>query len=294
MSYIRFDFTNLPKTRTRGRPKKDNPPHNGIRLYPLSCLHIGAEQSDVKFIKEHIQRIAVDPIARWVYMGDGGECVTKFSKGDPWTQVYPPQTQMDILVDLFKPIAGKGLFGIRGNHGNRIFKETGLSFDKNLCHRLGIPYMGVQAFANFKLVEISYDLFFHHGIDGGVSMQVKVGAAMKFNQFINVDAIVTSHSHIAMDLPPATLLSCDNPNSRVHTKLRHSYITGSGYDSRTGYAAEKGYPPLLPQFCAVEFFSQSKKQSFERWHSSGIHSVNGQFITDVNYDSIIEMERNQG
>ncbi len=123
MSYIRFDFSKPPR-RKRGRPAKGESGKHSVRLYPLSCLHVGAEQSDVKFIKEHIQRIADDPIGRWVYMGDGGECVTKFSKGDAWTQVYPPQTQMDVLVDLLAPVAGKGLFGIRGNHGNRVFKDT--------------------------------------------------------------------------------------------------------------------------------------------------------------------------
>ena len=48
-----------------------------INLYPLPCLHIGAEQSDVIFIRQHIRRIKEDPNALWVYMGDGGECVTK-------------------------------------------------------------------------------------------------------------------------------------------------------------------------------------------------------------------------
>jgi len=176
-----------------------------------------------------------------------------------------------------------------------VFKDTGLSFDKNLCHRLGVPYMGVQAFAYFNLPYVGYDLFFHHGIDGGVSMQVKVGAAMKFNQFVDVDALVTSHSHVALDLPPATLLSCDNAHSKVQTKLRHSYITGSGYDSRTGYAAEKGYPPLLPQFCAIRFTDRIKSQEFTKWNSLGQHKVDGHFIqTPEEYKRIIEMERNQG
>ena len=43
-----------------------------IRLYPIACLHIGAAQSDYKFIQEHLARIKKDPAARWIYMGDGG------------------------------------------------------------------------------------------------------------------------------------------------------------------------------------------------------------------------------
>jgi hypothetical protein len=40
---------------------------------------------------------------------------------------------------------------------------------------------------------------------------------------------------------------------RVHTKLRHGYICGSAYDSRTGYAEEKSYSPILPSWIVVEF-----------------------------------------
>lgn len=121
-----------------------------VHLYPLSCFHIGARQSDRMFIEQHIERIRKDKYARWVYMGDGGECVTRLSKGNIFRQVYPPQTQMEILVKLLKPIRDKGLLCIRGNHGGRIFKETGMSFDKNLALVLGLPYMGVEAF--FQLI----------------------------------------------------------------------------------------------------------------------------------------------
>ena len=53
-----------------------------VTLYPLVCMHIGAAQSDEAFIKEHVARIAADPDGLWVYLGDGGECVTKASKGE--------------------------------------------------------------------------------------------------------------------------------------------------------------------------------------------------------------------
>ena len=128
-------------------------------------MHFGAAQCDMKFIKEHVQRIKDDPSGHWIYLGDGGECVTKQSKGDVYAQLLSPQSQQEIAVEILDPIKNKGLFGIRGNHGNRIYKETGLSFDKNLCHRLNIPYLGVSAFSNFVINRSSYDAFFHHAKD---------------------------------------------------------------------------------------------------------------------------------
>lgn len=227
---------------------------SAIRLYPVVCLHRGAAQSDTKFIKKHLKMLKEDPNGFGIYMGDGGECVTKLSKGDIYKQLYGPQDQADELVeDILGPVKEKLLFGIRGNHGNRVDKESGLSFDKNLCHRLGIPYLGVSAFLNLVVNRSSYDLFFHHGADSGTSLTAKISKAEKFDTFIDADALFTAHSHICVDLPPKALMSADNQNMRVHTKLRHGYICGCAYDSRTGYADEKGYSPILPAWLVVEF-----------------------------------------
>jgi len=242
VAYIHFNF----QTKDLG----DQPE---LTLYPLACMHLGSPQCDMKFIREHLGRIKEDPGARWVYMGDGGECVTKLSKGDVYGQLLSPQAQMEALIDILQPIRDRGLFGVRGNHGNRIYKETGLSFDQNLCLRLGLPYLGISTFANVVINRSSYDMFFHHGIDSGTPLAAKIKRAEDFGKYINADAIFTAHSHVAIDLQPAALLEVDNVNRKVRTKLRHQYICGSAYDSRTGYAEDRGYPPLLPSYLAVTF-----------------------------------------
>jgi hypothetical protein len=269
-SYIQKDF------QTKKLGLKDS----CIRLYPLVCLHIGAKQCDIKFIKKHIKRLRDDPNGFGIYCGDAGECVTKFSKGEVYEQTLSPQEQMDCLVDeVFAPVKDKLLFGIRGNHGNRIFKEVGLSFDANLCHRLGIPYLGVSTFFNLIVNRSTYDLFFHHGADSGVALQAKLTKHENFGKFIDVDAIFTAHSHIALDVPPQALLSCDNHNLCMATKLRHGYICGSGYDSRSGYAEEKCYSPILPSYLVVEFdgrIIEGKAQYGQRceiFRSDGQHKL---------------------
>ncbi|KKL85556.1 hypothetical protein LCGC14_1953510, partial [marine sediment metagenome] len=252
-----------------------------VNLYPLPCFHVGARQSDRLFIEGHLARIAADPLAKWVYMGDGGECVTYLSKGVIYQQVYSPQTQMEVLVKLLRPLKDKGLFMIRGNHGGRIFKESGLSFDKNLALVLGLPYLGVEAFVNLVVNRTHYDLFFHHGVDSGVSLQTKTNKAEQFSKYISSDAIFTAHSHVGMELPPAPLKYLDNYTMKIKTLLRYQYICGSGYDSRSGYAQDKGYTPLLPQFIMVSFSGERtskqsiKGQQYRRWHSDGTHEVNG-------------------
>src|SRR5574341_90973 len=167
-----------------------------ITLYPLVCMHIGAAQCDMKFLKEHIRRIKNDPYARWVYMGDGGECVTKNSKGAIYAQLMSPQDQLDMCVDLLIPIKEKGLLAIRGNHGHRIYKDSGLSFDNALATRLGLPYLGVGVHANLVVNRSSYDLYFHHGKDSGTSLKGKITAAGNFGKFIDADAIFRADSDV--------------------------------------------------------------------------------------------------
>ena len=275
MGYLRFVFDTK-------KMKLDEP---FIRIYPIACLHIGAAQSDFKFIEEHLKRVKDDTSARWIYMGDGGECVTKQSKGDISAQLLNPQLQMEMLCDLLAPIKERGLFGIRGNHGHRIYKENGLSFDHNLCTILGIPYMGAATFVNFTVNRSSYDGYFHHGIDSGVTLKSKIQKAEAFGHFINADMIVTAHSHIAVELHPITLLGCDNHARKTSTKLRHQYIVGSAYDSRTGYAEDKGYPPLLPSMLSIKLDGRIiegkaiSQQSSHIYRSDGQHKLEHPYLS---------------
>lgn len=272
-SYIHFEFNTH---------KLDIP--SFISLYPLVCMHIGSPQCDMRFLSEHIKRIKNDPNARWVYMGDGGECVTKLSKGDLYGQILSPQLQMECLLDTLAPIRDKAILGIRGNHGNRIYKESGLSFDQNLCARLGIPYMGVKAMVNLVVNRSSYDLWFHHGIDSGVPLRTKIAKAETFNTFVDADAIFTAHSHIADALTPGVLYQADNSAQKITSKLRYGYICGCSYDSRTGYADDKGYPPLLPAYLAVAFDGRIREgypvraQDHHIWRSTAEYELKHDYV----------------
>lgn len=229
-----------------------------LHLYPLVCWHRGAKQSDTGFIEKIVECIRLDPLAKWLYMGDGGECVTKGSKGDVFEQTMSPTDQQNDVVRLTRPIWDKGLFGVAGNHGKRTFKETGLDWDETLCAKLGIPYLGTAAFWHLKLRAgpgaehpAVFSIYTHHGIDSGVSIASKVNRAVAFDRTFIADTILTAHSHVAMDLPPRYYATLGR--SGIVWNATHEYICGSAYDSRTGYAEDKGYPPLLPSHVMISF-----------------------------------------
>jgi hypothetical protein len=232
-----------------------------LHLYPFVCWHLGSPQSDQAFIDSMIKRVAKDPLARWVYMGDGGENAIMGSKGDVYSQTMSPQQQINKLVELLMPIRDKGLFLIKGNHGNRTYKETGMSPDENLSLALQLPYLGTSALARIQVNRSKYDVYFHHGGDSGVAISSKVNAAKKPEAFIVADAIITAHSHALMDLPPRYMVQIDgNRTEPFKWTTTHEYIVGSAYDSRGGYAEEKLYPPIIPSHMMLSFSGRSARR----------------------------------
>jgi len=252
---------------------------NKLTLYPFVCWHLGAKQSDERFIKEMVQRVKDDPLGRWIYLGDAGECITRHSVGSLFRQTMDLTEQLKYFCELTAPIKHKGLFGIRGNHGNRVFKETGLEFDEALCVRAGIPYMGISCF--WQLVfrrgascNVAYDIFTHHGLDSGASMASKVTKARALDQLVMADIILSAHSHICCEIPPkhtAVLEHGGNTADPIRWKTTHEYVCGCAYDSGTGYAEDKGYSPILPAHLAITLHvTHSSKGPHERRQSCEI------------------------
>lgn len=255
---------------------------NELHLYPFVCWHLGSHQSDIGFIERMVKKVKDDPLGRWVYMGDGGECALKNSKGDVYSATMNPTEQQNAIVELIAPIRDKGLFGIRGNHGNRVYKETGLDFDETLCAKLGIPYLGVAAYWHLvlragKSHPAIYSIYTHHGTDSGVSIGTKVVKGQAFDRTFIADAILTAHSHIAIDIPPRYYATLGRPREKTEPfvwNATYEYICGSAYDSRSGYAEDKGYPPLVPSHIMINFHTHAhdgvKMQSSEVYRKEDI------------------------
>ncbi len=168
-----------------------------------------------------------------------------------------------------------------------------MDFDHSLLSILGIPFLGKSAFLNLTVARTSYDLFFHHGIDSGVALRTKIAKAEQFNAFTDADAIFTAHSHVAIELQPSALRYADNVGMKAGTKMRRGYICGSSYDSRTGYAEDFGYPPLLPSYIAVDFGGKivqgyaKKEQQYTRWLSEGDYELKHDYIEACKSEDVI-------
>lgn len=229
-----------------------------IHLYPIVCLHVGAKQHSETLTKEVIKQIKADPLAKWIYMGDGGECVTLRSKGNLYEQLLNPGDQLRVCADYLIPIKDKGLFGIRGNHGNRIDKDSGIGWDEMLCSRIGIPYFGVSALGSLALTRPNngqkkdVSLYVHHGSAGAIGPAGKMAAGHKPEALVDADIALTAHTHACGECWPARHIAYVNGKGRdVLWRTMRSFVCGSAYDSRSGYAEEKQYPVILPEHIVV-------------------------------------------
>lgn len=229
-----------------------------VHLYPIVCWHIGAKQSSEKLIVEVIKQIKSDPLAKWIYMGDAGECITKTSKGNIYEQLCNPGDQLRIAADYLIPIRDKGLFGIRGNHGNRIDKDSGLGWDEMLAARIGVPYFGVSALGSLALTKPNngrkqdVSLYVHHGSAGAIGPAGKMAAGHKPESLVDADIALTAHTHACGECWPARHIAYVQGNAKnVLWRTMRSFVCGSAYDSRSGYAEEKQYPVILPEHIVV-------------------------------------------
>jgi len=219
-----------------------------VNIYPFTDWHVGSKQCDFQFIEHMVNRVKNDPIGYWLYLGDGGECVTKSSKGRVHEQVYDPGTQLKIIYNVLKPVMTKGLFGIRGNHGDRIDKDTGVEWDEVLCRTLNLPYAGVSAMVSLRLEgannrRTTTSLYAHHGVSVATTHTGKIKAATKPVAFILADIILTGHSHGCGEVWPPNVYATLK-NGRVKWISSRVFACGSAYDGRTGYAEEKLYSPI--------------------------------------------------
>lgn len=241
-----------------------------IHLYPLVCWHRGAKQSDLNFIHRVISMIEADPLARWIYMGDGGECVTKTSKGNIYEQLMSPGDQLRDVAELLTPIRSRGLFGIRGNHGNRIDKDSGLGWDEVLCARIGIPYLGVSALGDIVLKptstqRLNVSVYTHHGSAGAITPAGKMAAGHRAETYIAADVLLTAHTHACGECWPPRYYATTDPQQRRNVwKRSRAFVCGSAYDGRTGYGEEKQYPPLLPEHIIIKIRAEQKNGRLRR------------------------------
>jgi len=154
-------------------------------------------------------------------LGDLIECGQRDSIGDSnYRQKLDPQTQMETIVEMLKPIANAGLVtGLHmGNHENRITLRTGIDISKIMARLLGVRYLGYSSWSLLQVGKIKYSLYSTHGKSGATQEYTKMNAVIKLAKITLADVVAYGHTHGLGSKKIITQIYDSKKNRIVHRK----------------------------------------------------------------------------
>lgn len=218
-------------------------PKNGTaKLCFLGDIHYGARNCDVKSMKETIDHC----ISKGIYvmtMGDMIDASNRYSVGSGVYEQINPQKQMEEMIEILRPLAEKGLLIniMKGNHENRIQKETGIDISKVMATILGVPYSGSACWNLLNVGGRRYSIYTLHGASGSRYEYTKLKAIIDILHNISADIVAMGHVH-ALSSASYIRQYIDLRDRTVKEKKIYAILTGSYLKYDDSYAQEKGYP----------------------------------------------------
>ena len=204
-----------------------------IRVWAVADVHIGAKECDMDGFKAFLRKVQDEPDSYLVIVGDVLNNGIKDSVTNVYEETMPPSAQVDLAVDLLKPIANQILGCVGGNHERRTTKAVDLDPMFMVMTLIGKPelYRSNMAFIRVVLergkTKNRYALMLTHGKTANKKRHF-VGAVE------GVDAIITAHTHDGIVEKPAKLVF--TKSNRVVVKPLIS-LTATSWLGFGGYAA---------------------------------------------------------
>ena len=252
-----------------------------ITLYTIGDLHMGALNCAEKAFIRLVDMINADPNAIWIGGGDVTDAVIlndakRFDVNTlpNWMLTGNPKTikgrigdilaaQRSRFLEITKPIHGKCLGMIEGNHEYAIFKHHNRDHLQTMCEAMNVPNLTDCAFIRVNIARVTNNvphartslmIFICHGHGGGRTAGSEPNKLRRLSDDKDADIILTGHSHVFCILPPIPMLYVPARGAlpedpAVHEKyagnwgsFMYCYKSGpSTYDSRANY-------PLRPMY----------------------------------------------
>lgn len=224
-----------------------------VKLVPLGDVHLGSPQCMVDKFLATINYIK-ESGSLCVLMGDLAECASKSSVGAGWVeQNITPQSQLDGLAKVLKPIASQILVLLDGNHEFRIWKSSGIMFSKVLADLLGVKYGGYSCFIKLKVQKQNYVIHAQHGSSNAWYPHTKLTAAMRTARHTEADVYLYGHTHELLSLKvPYRQLKLRSRT--VVSDKRYFVLTGSFLDYEGSYAQRKNMYPTQTGVAKLKFY----------------------------------------
>jgi len=169
-----------------------------IYLIPFSDTHFGRKDIDEKAIRDYVDWIKRTPEAYVWLNGDLIECIPRDSPGDIYDlQLVSADAQIERVSEVFKPIRGKIIAIVSGNHENRVYDKTGVDVSRAIAKELGIQkyYDGVAVMVRLIVGKETYYVYGTHGFTLARTVGAKANSFEWMMGNVEADVYIISHSH---------------------------------------------------------------------------------------------------
>lgn len=221
-----------------------------VTIIPIADVHIGDKLSNLKLLKETLQRIKDEPDTFAIINGDLCNMALKNSKSDVYSDNLSPMEQILMATELLEGIKDKILVISTGNHEDRTKKETNVDVTRLIAKQLGIEdryaeawwYLYLSFGKSSKGRAITYGITGIHGYGGGRKSGGKINRLEDMSQVVLADLYIMSHTH-----KPISTKNCiyiPYYQSKTLSKQEMYYLmTNSFLESDGGYAEKMGFTP---------------------------------------------------
>lgn len=224
---------------------------NKLTIIPLADAHYGSPEFNEVLWHETVKRIQDDPACFCVLVGDLLENAIKSSVGDVYRSTASPGEQKEWLLNELKPISGKILAAVGGNHERRTIRETDqdplydvmLMLGKEEVYRPNICFMQIKISYECKAgTKQRYEFSFAitHGNGGGMYIGSSANRLQNFSLALEgINCLITGHTHKPLSFPAEKI--CFTNGSIVRKK--YMVAVASSFLEYGGYSIQKMLPP---------------------------------------------------
>lgn len=238
-----------------------------IGLAVVNDWHWGSPQCDQQAVKNWVKMIK-EKKWYWIGLGDLMENALISSVGDVYQQLMSPQDQADEVIEMLRPIAGRCIGMVSGNHGRRTWKITGMDPDMVIAHQAGIQYRPYTLYALIRLstsgVTTHWRIMAHHTVGGGRTSGGKLNALCRMSEVSPAcDLYLGGHSHSpASDEDRIITMEVPAGAGRGRPVMRYLHRRFSSCGSTLDYAGSYGEARLMrpAMMCQVVHFLGAKRR----------------------------------
>ncbi len=237
-----------------------------LTIIPIADVHIGDKLSNLKLLKEVLERIKKEKHTYTIINGDLCNMALKNSKSDVYSDSLSPMEQVLKATELLEGIKDKILVLGTGNHEDRIAKETNIDVTRLIAKQLGIEdryadawwYLYLTFGKDKKGRPITYGITGLHGYGGGRKSGGKINRLEDMSQVVIADLYIMSHTHKPISTKNCIYIPYYQSKTLIKEEMYY-LMTNSFLESDGGYAEKMGFPPSNTSLTEAELSGVKKK-----------------------------------